>query len=59
MCVLIIGGTGLISTPMPQLLSYKRHRFPSEIISHCIWLYHRFGMSLRDEGTPMFGPFRM
>ena len=29
-------------------LSYKRHRFPAEIISHCVWLYHRFGLSLRD-----------
>ncbi len=26
---------------------YKRHRFPAEIISHCIWLYHRFGLSFR------------
>ena len=22
--------------------SYQRHRFPSEIISHAVWLYHRF-----------------
>lgn len=29
-------------------VSYKRHRFPAEIISHCVWLYHRFGVSLRD-----------
>jgi putative transposase len=29
-------------------VSYKRHRFPAEIISHCVWLYHRFGLSLRD-----------
>lgn len=29
-------------------LSYRRHRFPSEIISHAVWLYHRFGLSLRD-----------
>jgi putative transposase len=27
---------------------YKRHRFPSEIISHCIWLYFRFCLSYRD-----------
>ena len=26
---------------------YKRHRFPAEIISHCVWLYHRFGLSFR------------
>ena len=27
---------------------YKRHRFPAEIISHCVWLYHRFCLSFRD-----------
>jgi hypothetical protein len=26
---------------------YKGHRFPVEIISHCVWLYHRFPLSLR------------
>ncbi|HEV2123953.1 MAG TPA: IS6 family transposase [Chloroflexota bacterium] len=29
-------------------MSYKRHRFPAEIIAHCVWLYHRFSLSLRD-----------
>jgi len=29
-------------------LSYHGHRFPPEIISHAVWLYHRFGLSLRD-----------
>ena len=29
-------------------VSSTRHRFPAEIISHCVWLYHRFGLSLRD-----------
>ncbi|MBW2377188.1 MAG: IS6 family transposase [Deltaproteobacteria bacterium] len=28
--------------------SYRRHRFPPEIISHAVCLYHRFGLSLRD-----------
>jgi putative transposase len=28
--------------------SYPRHRFPAEIISHAIWLYHVFSLSLRD-----------
>jgi len=28
--------------------SYRGHRFPSEIISHAVWLYHRFGLSFRD-----------
>ena len=27
---------------------YKGHRFPVEIISHCVWLYHRFPLSLRE-----------
>ena len=29
-------------------LSYPRHRFPAEIISHAVWLYHVFSLSLRD-----------
>ena len=24
------------------------YRFPPEIISHTVWLYHRFGLSFRD-----------
>jgi putative transposase len=28
--------------------AYKRHRFPAEIISHCVWLYFRFCLSYRD-----------
>jgi len=28
--------------------SYQRHRFLSEIISHAIWLYHRFCLSFRE-----------
>ncbi len=31
-----------------KAVSYKRHRFPSEIISHCVWLYFRFALSYRD-----------
>jgi transposase-like protein len=31
-----------------KLISYKRHRFPSEIISHAVWLYHRFCLSFRE-----------
>ena len=23
-------------------VSYKGHRYPAEIIAHCVWLYHRF-----------------
>ena len=28
--------------------SYKGHRYPSEIIDHCVWLYYRFTLSFRD-----------
>ncbi len=28
--------------------SYKGHRFPAEIISHCVWLYYTFPLSYRD-----------
>ena len=28
--------------------SYHGYRFPPEIISHAIWLYHRFYLSFRD-----------
>ena len=28
--------------------SYRGHRFPPEIITHAVWLYHRFCLSLRD-----------
>ena len=27
---------------------YQGHRFPAEIISHAVWLYHRFCLSFRD-----------
>jgi putative transposase len=32
---------------MINLVSYKRHRFPSQIIAHAVWLYFRFPLSLR------------
>ena len=28
-------------------ISYKRHRFQPQIISHAVWLYFRFPLSLR------------
>ncbi len=28
--------------------TYKRHRFPSDIISHAVWLSHRFNLSYRN-----------
>ncbi len=36
-----------MNTP-PAPNPYKRHRFPAEIISHCVWLYCRFCLSYRD-----------
>lgn len=39
------GQTGLMS---PDFTTYPRYRFPAEIISHAVWLYHVFSLSLRD-----------
>jgi len=32
---------------MSKAVSYKRHRFPPQIIAHAVWLYFRFPLSLR------------
>jgi putative transposase len=32
----------------PDPATYPGHRFPAEIIGHAVWLYHVFGLSLRD-----------
>ncbi|RDI51360.1 IS6 family transposase [Microvirga subterranea] len=32
---------------MPKPVSYKRHRFPPQIIAYAVWLYFRFPLSLR------------
>jgi len=38
---------GMKSPPDP----HYRHRFPAEIISHAVWLYHVFSLSLlKDVG---------
>jgi putative transposase len=34
-----------VSTATP---SYKGHRYPVEIINHCVWLYFRFPLSFRE-----------
>ena len=31
-----------------QAPSYRGYRFPSEIISHAVWLHYRFALSFRD-----------
>ena len=32
----------------PSLNPYAGYRYPAEIISHAVWLYHRFTLSFRD-----------
>lgn len=29
-------------------ISFKHHRFPPQIVSHAVWLYLRFNLSLRE-----------
>ena len=29
-------------------ISFKRRRFPPEVIQHAVWLYFRFTLSIRD-----------
>jgi putative transposase len=36
-----------MTSGMTKLVSYKRHRFPPQIIAHAVWLYFRFPLSLR------------
>jgi putative transposase len=38
-----VADTEAVSSP-----SYKRHRFPPEIIAYAVWLYYRFALSFRD-----------
>ena len=37
-----------MSQPSTRPTLDKGYRFPPEIISRCVWLYYRFGVSLRD-----------
>lgn len=37
--------------PMRSVSLYHRHRFPAEIISHCVWLYFRFALSFRRRNV--------
>jgi len=32
---------------MPPI-SFRRHRFPPDVVRHAVWLYFRFSLSLRD-----------
>src|ERR1700736_6125172 len=42
-----------MSQPSTRPTLYKGYRFPAEIISRCVWLYYRFGVSLRDVSELM------
>ena len=37
----------IVESDVPAAL-YRRHRFPAAVIAHCVWLSHRFTVSLRD-----------
>ncbi|MEJ8639879.1 IS6 family transposase [Streptomyces sp. MS2.AVA.5] len=39
------GGVPVVSVGVP---SYSNHRYPVEVISHCVWLYFRFPLSFRE-----------
>ena len=39
---------GQAGSMLPDLATYPGYRFPAEIISHAVWLYHVFSLSLRD-----------
>jgi putative transposase len=36
------------SRPAVQVGSYHRHRLPSDVIQHAVWLYLCFTLSYRD-----------
>ena len=40
-----LGQSGLMTS---EPATYPGYRFPAEIISHAVWLYHVFGLSFRD-----------
>jgi len=42
---LFLGHTARMHTSVSL---YHRHRFPTQIISHYVWLYFRFTLSFRD-----------
>ncbi|GGT76286.1 hypothetical protein GCM10010207_86450 [Streptomyces atratus] len=42
----VLSGRGLLVSSVSP--SYRGHRYPVEIISYCVWLYHRFPLSFRE-----------
>ncbi|OKI36684.1 IS6 family transposase [Streptomyces sp. TSRI0281] len=43
---LVVPGRGSLVSSAPP--SYRGHRYPVEVISHCVWLYFRFPLSFRE-----------
>lgn len=41
-----IGGVPVAATADVSL--YRGYRYPADIITHAVWLYYRFSLSLRD-----------
>ena len=39
-------------------VSYKGHRYPAEIIAHCVWLSARFPLSFREDRGADVSPRR-
>jgi hypothetical protein len=39
------GEVGFVAAVAP---SYRRFRYSVKVISHCVWLYHRFPLSFRE-----------
>lgn len=37
-------------------ISFKRHRFPPQIVSHAVWLYLRFNLRLREVEEMLLEP---
>ena len=42
-----------MSQPSSRPPLYKGYRFPPEVISYYVWLYYRFGVSLREVSELM------
>jgi putative transposase len=43
--LIVVEGESSVESTSP---SYKGHRYPVEVISHCVWLYFRFPLSFRE-----------
>jgi putative transposase len=37
-------------------MPYKGYRYPVEIISHCVWLYHRFPLNVCHGRSIVYHP---